>query len=140
MEAYIYWFVLGLILLGLELASGTFYMLMMALAATAGGLAAYFGLPEAMHFVVAAVVGVVGTLWLKKSKGAMGKRQIPEPSLDAGHSVKVLAWREDGTARVFYRGAEWDAELESPDAPRDGTLYIREVRGNQLILTHSHKP
>lgn len=135
MEAYVYWFVLGLILLGLELATGTFYMLVMALAASAGGLAAYFGLPQALHFVAAAAVGFIGTLVLRKSRASM--LETPEPGLDAGHSVKVVAWREDGTARVFYRGAEWDAELESPDTPRDGALYIREVRGSLLILTHS---
>ncbi len=137
MEAYIYWFVLGLILLGLELATGTFYMLVMALAAAGGGLAAYFGLPQALHFVAAAAIGLIGTLLLRKARASMRGRKMPEPGLDAGHSVKVVAWREDGTARVSYRGAEWDAELESPGTPRDGTLYIREVRGNLLILTHS---
>ena len=99
MDAYVYWFVLGLILLALELASGTFYMLVMALAAGAGGLAAYFGLPQTLPFVAAAVVGVSGTLLLRKSRAAIQSRR-PESSLDVGHSVNVLTWREDGSARV----------------------------------------
>ncbi len=136
MEAHIYWFVLGLAVLGLELATGTFYMLVMSIAFGAGGLAALAGLAQPLQITVAAVVGVVGTLMLQRYRITAKGRQAPERSLDAGHTVKVLAWREDGTARVYYRGAEWDAEPELPDAPREGTFYIRDVRGNKLILTH----
>lgn len=137
MAVYINWFVLGLVVLGLELATGTFYMLVMSIALGAGGLAALAGLSQPLQITVAAVVGVVGTVILHRSRTVAKGRQAPERSLDAGNSVRVLAWREDGTARVYYRGAEWDAEPESPDAPREGTFYIRDVRGNKLILTHS---
>jgi hypothetical protein len=37
---------------------------------------------------------------------------------------------------VRYRGAEWDAELVSADTPRTPPLYIAEVRGVRLALTH----
>lgn len=135
MEVYIYWFVLGLVLLGAELATGTFYLLVMSVAFGAAGLAAWGGMGLPAQFSVAAFVGVTGTLILRKIRSGKN-RTAAEPSLDAGQTVKLLAWREDGTARVYYRGAEWDAEPESPHVPRDGTLYIRDVRGNKLILTH----
>ncbi|HCA27117.1 MAG TPA: hypothetical protein DEP05_05675 [Betaproteobacteria bacterium] len=139
MEIYTKWFVLGLVLLGLELATGTFYMLVMAIALGAGGLAALAGLPAPAQLTVAAVVGVTGTLLLRSSRLAAKGKQAPAPGLDTGNRVTVLTWRDDGTARVYYRGAEWDAATESPATPRQETLYIREVRGSQLILTH-HKP
>jgi membrane protein implicated in regulation of membrane protease activity len=138
MEAYVYWFVLGLILLGVELATGTFYMLVLAAALAAGGLAALLGFILPLQYVIAALVGLVGTLVLRRSRAAGQSRPGKDQSLDIGQGVKLLEWRDDGSARVHYRGAEWDAELESADAPREGPLYIREVRGSKLILTH-HK-
>lgn len=136
MEAYIYWFVLGLILLGAELATGTFYMLVLAAALAAGGLAALMGFVLPLQFVIAAIVGLVGTLVLRRSRAAGQGGPAKDQSLDIGQGVKVLEWRDDGTARVHYRGSEWDAEPESADAPREGPFYIREVRGSKLILTH----
>lgn len=136
MEHYVYWFVLGLIFLGMELATGTFYMLVLAIALGAGGLAALLGFIPELQYVIAAAVGLAGTLVLRRFRMAVQNRPAQDQSLDIGQPVKILQWREDGTARVHYRGAEWDAELASPDAPQEGQLYIREVRGNTLILTH----
>ncbi len=138
MAPYIYWFLLALILVGLEMATGTFYLLMLAIAMAVGGLAAlfYVGLP--WQFALSALAVVVGTVMLRRWKGGQG-RGAADNNLDAGQPVKVLSWRNDGGARVFYRGAEWDAELETADTPRDATLYIKAMRGSTVILT-SHKP
>lgn len=136
MEHYVVWFVLGLIFLGVELATGTFYMLVLAIALGAGGLAALLGFIPELQYVVAAAVGLVGTLVLRRFRMQVQNRPAKDQSLDLGQPVKVLQWRDDGSARVHYRGAEWDAELATPDTTREGQLYIREVRGNTLILTH----
>ena len=61
----------------------------------------------------------------------------PDAGLDIGLPVKIIKWHDDGTARVFYRGAEWDAETESADTPHEGTLYIKAVHGSGLVLTHN---
>lgn len=136
MEYYIYWFVLGLIFLGVELATGTFYMLVLAIALGAGGVSALLGFIPELQYVIAAAVGLVGTLVLRRFRMTAQSRPSKDQSLDLGQPVKVLQWREDGSARVHYRGADWDAEPESADMPHDGLFYIREVRGNTLILTH----
>jgi len=65
--------------------------------------------------------------------------EVISQSLDIGQSVRVISWREDGVARVHYRGTEWDAELESSNTPRDGVLYIKAIQGSKLILT-PYKP
>ncbi|MDD5612242.1 MAG: NfeD family protein, partial [Gallionella sp.] len=78
---------------------------------------------------------IVGTILLRNWKSAHASKQM-ENSLDVGQPVQVLGWRENGTARVLYRGAEWDAEPSSADMPRVGTLYIEAVRGARLILSH----
>ena len=51
----------------------------------------------------------------------------------------MQAWNADGTARVAYRGTQWDAELASADTPRAETLYIVGTRGSVLLLS-DHRP
>ncbi len=137
MESYIYWFVLALVMLGLEMATGTFYMLVLALALGAGGVAALLGVSVPWQLASSAVVGIIGTLLVSRMRSVGGRAAVNQ-SLDIGQYVKVITWREDGSARVFYRGAEWDAEPESADMARDGVFYIKAIRGSKLVLTQ-HK-
>jgi membrane protein implicated in regulation of membrane protease activity len=135
MEIYVYWFLLALVLVGMEMASGTFYLLMIAIAMAVGGLAALLGASMPWQLVLSALMAIAGAVILRYWKGMQGKEPV-NASLDIGQQVRVIRWNEDGTVRVFYRGAEWDAEPESTDTPREGTLYIGAVRGSSLILTH----
>ena len=135
MAIYIYWFLLALILLGLEMATGTFYLLIVSLAMAIGGGAALLDLRLPVQLVLAALSGVVGTFILRRWKGGHAGDAASQ-SFDTGQSVRVLSWKEDGTARVFYRGAEWDAETEGDDIKRDGKFFIKETRGSILVLTH----
>ena len=138
MDSYIIWFLLALGLLIVEMATGTFYMLALAIAMCVGGLAALLGLGEPLQLTFSAFAGFAGMVWLNrwKARRAVTPDQV---NPDSGQPVEVLIWRPDGTARVYYRGAEWDAEPEAPDTPQVHTLYIKEMRGSKLILTQ-HKP
>ncbi len=135
MENYIYWFLLALVLLGLEMVTGTFYLLMVAVAMAVGGLAALMETSMAWQLILCAVTVVAGTIILRRWKSTQVK-EVASASLDIGQPVKVIKWNDNGTARVFYRGAEWDAESESADTPHEEMLYIVAVRGSSLILTH----
>ena len=135
MEIYIYWFLLALVLVGLEMATGTFYLLVVAIAMAVGGVVALLGAGMAWQLVLSAVTGIAGTIVLRRRKGAQAS-EAPNASLDIGLPVRVIKWNDNGTVRVFYRGAEWDAEPESADTPHQGTLYIAAVRGSGLVLTH----
>jgi membrane protein implicated in regulation of membrane protease activity len=134
MEIYIYWFLLALVLLGLEMVTGTFYLLVLAVALAVGGLTALLTAGIAWQLLLSAATGLAGTIILRRWKSAQAS-EAPNASLDVGQPVKVFKWNDDGTARVNYRGAEWDAELESADIPHDATLYIAAVRGSGLVLT-----
>jgi membrane protein implicated in regulation of membrane protease activity len=138
MASYIYWFMLALLLLGLEMATGTFYMLVLSLAVALGGVAALAGMELAMQLTLVGVAAVAGTVILRRTRSARPDA-ASNSSLDIGQPVQVVAWNADGTARVHYRGADWDAELESGDMPREGVLYIKATQGSKLILTQ-HKP
>ena len=133
MAIYVYWFLLALVLVGLEMATGTFYLLMVAIAMGIGGVAALLGLSVPAQLALAALAGVAGIILLRRWKGGAGNNAASQ-SLDAGHAVKVLTWRDDGTARVFYRGAEWDAELDANVSGHEGAFYIKEIRGSVLVL------
>lgn len=135
MADYAYWFLAALVLIGLEMASGTFYLLMLGIALAIGGGAALIGLSGPLQFTLAALAGITGTVLLRRRNND-APAEAEEQSLDIGQPVQVLAWHDNGTARVHYRGADWDAETESPDTPHDTTLYIKALHGTTLILTH----
>ena len=59
----------------------------------------------------------------------------PQPPLDRGQSVRVDQWNPDGTARVVYRGTQWDAELAPGRVTRADTMYIVDTRGSTLVLS-----
>lgn len=121
----------------LELLTGTFYLLMIAIGLAAGALAAVAGGGLPAQTLVAAVVGVLATGLLWRSKA--GRPQTvdthidPNVNMDIGQTVTVPGW-QNGTARVMYRGALWDVELAAGSASVAGVYTIREVRGSRLIV------
>jgi len=139
LEPYVYWFLLAIGLLALEMATGTFYMLIVSIASGLAGVAALLGLNLPLQITLSAVASIIGTVMLRRMKGLRTGKMVSQ-SLDIGQSVQVISWRDDGVARVHYRGTEWDAELESPSLPRDGVLYIKAIQGSKLILTPDKLP
>jgi membrane protein implicated in regulation of membrane protease activity len=134
MAAYIYWFMLALVLLGLEMTSGTFYMLVLSMAVALGGVAALAGLGLVWQLSLAGAAAVIGTLILRQSR-ITRPADAKNDSFDIGQPVQVIAWNENGTARVHYRGAEWDALPEGAVTSPDAAFYIKAVQGSKLILT-----
>jgi membrane protein implicated in regulation of membrane protease activity len=134
--ATLWWIAAGL-LVAAELATGTFYLLMLALGAAAGALAAHAGAATTAQVVAAALVGGLATgAWhWRRSRlpvaPAAGNRDV---NLDIGERVFVPAWDSDGNARVHYRGAAWSARHEGPEAPLAGEHVIVAVDGNRLVL------
>ena len=57
MEIYVYWFLLALVLIGLEMVTGTFYLLVLSIAMAVGGLAALLGAGMVWQLVLGAATG-----------------------------------------------------------------------------------
>jgi membrane protein implicated in regulation of membrane protease activity len=133
MQAYVVWWILAAVLVGVELTSGTFYLLVYGLAAAVAGVAAWLGAGLLAQLLTAGVIALLGTLALRHWKRATAHPESTVQDMDLGQSVLVESW-QDGRGQVKYRGALWDAEAES--AAVDGTrpLHIRAVRGNTLVL------
>lgn len=145
MTDWMMWLAMAGIVVILEMFSGTFYLLMIAIGLAAGALAALGGLAPPSQLIAAAVVGVAATYALRRSK--WGRRQHtdatrdPNVNLDIGQSVRVDAWNSTGggaaaTSRAMYRGALWDVELAPGDDAMPGSFVIREVRGSRLIVSN----
>jgi membrane protein implicated in regulation of membrane protease activity len=136
------WMLLTGVLVGAELFTGTFYLLMLALGMAAGGIAAYAGLMLEWQLIIAAAIGIAATVALRRSRfGTMRKEPAerdPNVSMDIGQLIAIDVWQRVGNAyvaRVPYRGALWDVDLEAGAQPQAGQFLIREIRGSRLIVS-----
>lgn len=140
MNDWVLWLIMAGVLVVLEMFTGTFYLLMIAVGLGFGALAALFGMSVPAQTVVAAVVGVIATGVLHRSRFGRPSRQNtardPNMNIDIGQHLTVAEW-QSGRARVMYRGALWDVELGQGAIPEAGSFKIVEVQGNRLIVANS---
>ena len=133
METYLVWLAAGFVLVIAELVTGTFFLLVLGIAAFAGSATAWFGLGFWVEALCAAAVAIAGVFWVQQRRKTM-----PQPdmaSLDVGQAVTLDTWinREQGAARVKYRNTQWDAEVEGERGFDPGeVLFIHAVNGNTL--------
>ena len=130
------WWLMAVALVALELFTGTFYLLMLAVGLAAGALAAHLGLSFSGQLVAAALIGaaavVIGHLQRRKRKGDPSVRSLRSVNLDVGETLHVDNWQSDGTASVRYRGAQWTAVLEQGQVAEAGNYRVTELVGNRL--------
>jgi membrane protein implicated in regulation of membrane protease activity len=137
MSGYVWWFVVGFGLLVAELLTGTFYLLVIAVAMGAAGLASLAGAPFALQLVIAAAIGLGGSLWLRATRFGRRLHQRGDDrvqNMDIGQSLRVEQWTPARTARAQYRGSTWDVELAPGEQPVSGDFVIREIHANRLIV------
>ncbi|MEH0165411.1 NfeD family protein [Paucibacter sp. JuS9] len=135
-QAIAWWIVAGL-LVAAELATGTFYLLMLAVGAAAAALAAHLGLSLPIQMVTGAVIGGAAVaLWhMRRSKQVrLPAHADRDVNLDIGQTVQVQHWAKDGRTTVKYRGADWQARFQGEGQPHSGRFVIRAVDGNCLLL------
>lgn len=132
------WLILALVLAGLEMLSGTFYLLALAIGLASGALAAWIKLPFPVQTSIVAVVSVIAAILLRRWK-ANHMPPASDASLDIGQRVHVLDWHNTRQVRVQYRGSQWDAELATGAEGGHAEYFIIAVRGSTLVL-HQHQP
>ena len=133
---WFWWIGAGLLLI-IELMSGTFYLLMIAVGFLLAGVSRLLGASGGLQVLVAAVLALSAVAGVRIGKRAWRRRQQvsgawrsedapaltgmgannigqrdPSANLDIGASVWVDQWTH-GRARVSYRGSQWDALLGS---------------------------
>ena len=132
MSAYVIWWIVAVVLVAAELITGTFYLVVYGIAAAAAGIAAWLGMGFIAQLVIAAAIGLAGTLALKKWKRAEATAGDLQ-DLDIGQRVAVENW-QGGKGQVRYRGAVWDAEAAGAEVDAARPLYIRAMRGSVLVV------
>ncbi|RKE35440.1 membrane protein implicated in regulation of membrane protease activity [Paraburkholderia sp. BL23I1N1] len=138
----LFWWIGAGVLVVLELISGTFYLLMIALGCVAAAIAHLAGVNADLQFAIAAVVALAAVLLLRRSRfGRRTRKEAsknPDVNLDIGQTLSVPVWHER-RARANYRGAAWDVELAAGE-PEDAPLYeIAEMRGSCLVVVASRQ-
>ena len=136
-ESTVWWLLTGTAV-AVELLTGTFYLLMLAIGLAAAALVAHLGVSMPVQLVVAALVGggsVVGWHILRQR----GPKELPaaanrDVNLDIGETVHVTRWNADGTTQVKYRGAQWTAVPAPGSIPVAGPHRILEVVGSRLVI------
>jgi membrane protein implicated in regulation of membrane protease activity len=127
------WLIAGIVLIVAELVTGTFYLLVLGVAALLAAAVAYAGGGFLIQVIVAGVIAIAGLFWIRGRKQATATPAMPP--LDVGQPVTLDAWinRDDRLARVKYRDALWDAIVEGEFRGETGEVfYIRAVAGNTL--------
>jgi len=136
LDASTLWWLIAGALVAAELASGTFYLLMLAGGATAGALAAHAGVDARLQVVAAALIGggavVAWHVQRKRSPAAAPAASNRDVNIDIGQLVQVDAWSAAGTGRVHYRGASWAVRYAGAGAPASGEHVIVALNGNEL--------
>ncbi|MGI4856878.1 MAG: NfeD family protein [Janthinobacterium lividum] len=152
------------VLLVVELLTGTFYLLMIALGFAAGGLARLAGVGWSGQLVIAAVLALlaIGGVRGWRRRLRVGNRtgagapagDGPDPPLrvdaapgGAAHGAQAgtamnldigapvhVTRWENGRGRARYRGADWDVALAPGALAADGWYRIRQIDGICLIL------
>ncbi len=136
METYLVWLAAGFVLVIAELVTGTFFLLVLGVAAFAGSATAWFGFGFWLEALCSSAVAVAGVLWVQQRRKTIHPDMA---SLDVGQAVTLDAWvnREQGAARVKYRNTLWDAEVEGERGFDHGqVLFIHAVDGNTLKVAN----
>jgi len=136
METYLIWLVAGFGLVIVELLSGTFYLLMLGVAAFGGAAVAYAGQGFTVQAVVAVLLAVAGCYGVHVYRARNSKLQMA--SVDAGQPASFENWIDEGggLARVRYRGASWDAHVDGMGALQEGALvYVLKLEGHRLEVS-----
>ena len=132
------WWLLAGALVVVELLSGTFYLLMVAIGMVAGAVAAHLGGSVTVQLVSAAVVGGGAVVFWHMRRAGRSVEPAAQANvnvnLDIGETVHIDRWNPDGTAHIQYRGATWTAIHRNGISPTPGNHRIAELIGNRLLV------
>ena len=130
---YSLWLIVAAALTGLEMLTGTFYLLLMAIAALAGCLAALTDFSGTQQLLAFGAFGLIEAVAFTVYRRRHPAKQ-PQNFLDVGKVVVFKNVAPDGSWVVRYRGADWQARPMSEQTRQNETLIIIKTMGNILIV------
>lgn len=140
MQDYLIWAIAGFVLIIVELITGTFYLLVLGIAALVAAAVAFMGGNFWTQVILGGSAALLGTYfvhhwWAKHPKSAKGSND-----LDRGQTVVLESWvnEANGLARVKYRGSTWDARIDGPAALNEN-LFIHG-QDNGMLHVSAKRP
>ena len=130
---YSLWLIAAAALTGLEMLTGTFYVLLMAIAALAGCAAALKGFSFEQQLLVFGAFALVEAIGFTLYRRRHPAKQT-ENFLDVGNQVVFKNTTPDGSWVVRYRGSDWQARPAREETRKDAPLVITKAAGNILIV------
>jgi membrane protein implicated in regulation of membrane protease activity len=137
MALHYWWWIAAALLVIAELMTGSLYLLALAAGAAVAGVTVLLGFNLALQFVVAAAASVALCYVVHKIRAKrfdLPSQENPNVLMDVGGLVQVGQWGPNRTARVQYRGTDWDARCAEA-SPGPGWFKIAAIENNQLVLT-----
>ena len=137
-QPYWIWLAIGVILLAVEAAFSTEWLLWPAVSAGVVAVATALGLPLGLpgEVLLFAVLTVAATLLSRRLIQRVNPSDSPDINARDGRLIgqraQVVQAFTDGRGRVFVSGAEWPAELEG-EAPMVGeSVFVEGIDGPKL--------
>jgi len=132
------WLAVGVILLGIEAAASTEWLLWPAvsagLTALVSALAPQLGLPAEIG--IFAALTVASTILSRRLITRVNPREQPDindrDSRLVGERARVVEAFVDGRGRVFVSGAEWPADIEGAAPLAGESVIVESVSGPRL--------
>jgi membrane protein implicated in regulation of membrane protease activity len=143
MQPALAWLLAGLLLVVVELVTGTFYLLILGIAAGIGSLIAFLGQPFWMQALFAAIAAVVGGVLVYRYHSAANATSPKDSANDIGETVTIESWVSEPQrlARVRHRGTVWDADVLGNDRIEpDARLYVVAMEGSRLKVSSTRPP
>lgn len=137
------WMILGIVLLGLELATGTTYILWIASAAILmTGVTFILPIGWEMQFLIffllSIVLLVVGHKYVRpRFKGGEPSELNDRARAMVGLRVKAVSDFDVGKGRVQVGDSQWSARLETGNAKTGDELEVVSVKGATLQVKKS---
>jgi membrane protein implicated in regulation of membrane protease activity len=128
----------GLLLVVVELMTGTFYLLILGVAAGVGSVVAYFDQPFWMQALLAAIAAYLGAVLVPRYHRVANATSPAQSANDIGETVGMEKWISEPQhlARVRYRDTPWDAQvLGAGQLKPNALLYVVATQGSRLTVS-----
>ncbi|MGB6230639.1 MAG: NfeD family protein [Litorimonas sp.] len=136
-----HWLILGVVLLGFELVTGTTYILWPAVSALFVGVLLFIApglgweMQMLLFFLLSVATLVLGRTHLQKLVKGGEPSDLNDPGQAmVGRQVKAVADFSGTEGRVQVGDTQWSARLEAGTASEGDLLRVESVRGATLIV------